>query len=133
MATSPALNISDYFAVPYRDHGRDWSGMDCWGLVRDYMHRTGRGLLPSHADVSPHDKDSVSLRWDQMKMTEVLEPEDGCIMACYRGRKMYHVGVVVIVGGRLRVLHTSEKHGTRIDTLAMVKRIFPVIKWFSLG
>lgn len=127
-----ALNTSDYLSIPYVPHGRDRSGMDCWGLVRDVLFRMGRGLLPAHADVVPDDKETMSMRWHQMDFSEVAAPAPGCVMACYRGKKMYHVGVVVSVDDRLRVLHTST-HGPRLDTIAGVKRIFPVIKWFSLG
>jgi cell wall-associated NlpC family hydrolase len=36
------MNTDKYVGIPFRDHGRDWDGCDCYGLIRlVYWHEFG--------------------------------------------------------------------------------------------
>lgn len=42
------MDLNRYIGIPYRDHGRDRDGLDCWGLV-DLIYREVRGItLPDY-------------------------------------------------------------------------------------
>lgn len=48
--TANPASWADLVDLPFRDGGRDWSGVDCWGLgVLAYRHLLGIEL-PSYAD-----------------------------------------------------------------------------------
>ncbi|NMW23861.1 C40 family peptidase, partial [Rhodanobacter denitrificans] len=39
-----------YVGIPYRTHGRDRAGVDCWGLVRLVMAEVFGAELPDYGD-----------------------------------------------------------------------------------
>ena len=35
------MQCSDYIGIPYKERGRDITGLDCWGLVHMYYNDMG--------------------------------------------------------------------------------------------
>lgn len=126
-------DLGRYLLAPYLDRGRDLQGYDCWGLVRSVLHdEFGLPLLPAHDDVSPDDKPEMSCRYEEVSEGfEVVEtPQPGDVMAAYSGNTLVHVGVVIEADGRLWVLHTRKKHGTRLDKPETLERLFTSVVWW---
>lgn len=110
-----------YVGLPYRDHGRDRAGLDCWGLVR-LVYREQRGLaLPSYAecyaDAAERADISAALAagagagpW--RRVDRGAEWDVALFGAAWGA---CHVGVLI---DRCQVLHVSAEHAARVQPLA---------------
>ena len=110
--------ISKYVGVPYRHGGRDMSGLDCWGLVKNVYRDLGYDLFDL-------EEGSYPVNWSRAGNNYFIEnyhkewkevncpmPFDGVL---FRNRKGMcdHAGVV-LSGGRF--IHTCRA-GTVISRL----------------
>lgn len=94
--------------MPFVDRGRDWRGVDCWGLV-SFIYRAELGIeLPSYGDISATDlirvsalikADAEAEPWREAERP--LRPFDVVMM---RGRP-WHVG---LMASETTVLHIEE-------------------------
>jgi len=110
--------IHEWLKIPYKDHGRDLTGCDCWGLVR-IARRALRGEdLPSCGLVSPGNKFELTHAANSVirhrKFNQIAIPKTGTIATVWRGALCYHVGIVVDGDYGLCVLHTRAKTGTSV-------------------
>lgn len=127
--------LNDFLRVPYLACGRDMAGLDCWGLVCRVMVDIFNKPPPTlHADI---DKTGMHSAYQsearESVYTPLNAPEAGCIAACYINGLMSHVGVVVVDGGRMMVLHTRAGRGCSLDSLAAFDRLFDRILWWRYG
>jgi cell wall-associated NlpC family hydrolase len=97
-----------YIGLPFFDHGRDRSGLDCWGLVRLALGEQFGVALPSYAHEyqrsTQGDKISALIEREALKWKPVPAGNEVCgdvIVLRVRGKPM-HVGLVL--GDRL-MLH----------------------------
>lgn len=99
--------IADYIGLPFKEHGRDRNGCDCWGLVC-CTYREQLGIeLPLYTDYQ-HTKDpaiSHLIVAGSQLWSGVINPRpfDVAVFNIY-GRPM-HVGLVVSPG---RMLHIER-------------------------
>ncbi len=138
MSTQPPAWAGVYVGIPYRDHGSDWSGCDCWGLVR-LIYRQRAGItLPDYAGDYADEADTegvgrcveaarVSGTWslidgppvafDVVEMLSVLRARNGW------SYPPLHVGVLVAADW---LIHTEAATGARLvrrDDRALGKRV----------
>jgi cell wall-associated NlpC family hydrolase len=98
-----------YIGLPFREHGRDRAGLDCWGLVRLVMAEQYGLSLPSFAARYRRTSDGAGIgrlvlseipKWDEVKGG--AEAEGDVIVLRARGEPM-HVGLVLGDGCMLHV------------------------------
>lgn len=127
--------INDWLRIPYRDHGRDWVGCDCWGLVRMVRHALRGDLLPSYGAIDPQDKPALTGAAGEVMhgagFRECSAPQPGAIATVWRGVLCLHVGVVVEVEQRLAVLETGRRHGARWLRLPDFERAYPHVRFYD--
>lgn len=115
-------DLWSYIGIPFRQHGRDADGCDCWGLV--YMvHRALLGNpLASYVGSYDHTNDCAAIgeamldgkqAWQRvvMKDWQMLD-----VVLFRRGGHVAHCGLMVDTG---LMLHSTRDHGshlTRITT-----------------
>jgi len=107
-------------AVPFIDRGRDWDGLDCWGLVRLAYLEIYDIELPSFADRYERSNDYetvteiIKLEKDGV-WNEVDTPREGDGALLKLAGHPTHVGLMV---DPLRVLHTERNIGPMIEEVA---------------
>lgn len=126
--------INDWLRIPYRDHGRDWAGCDCWGLVRMVRFALRGDFLPSYGGIDPQDKPALTAAAGEVMSLDGFrecEPRLGAIAAVWRGALCLHVGIVVEVEGRLAVLETGRRIGARWLRLADFGQVYRDVRFYD--
>jgi cell wall-associated NlpC family hydrolase len=100
-----------YIGLPFHEHGRDRSGLDCWGLVRLVMAEQFNIALPSHAHeyerTTAVDKISALIERESVKWKIIATGQETCgdvVVLRVRGKPM-HVGLVL---GDKHMLHIER-------------------------
>ncbi len=109
------MRLDQYIGLPFKDHGRDRCGVDCWGLVRlvlaeqcdiqlgDYLYRDTRDQINIPAAFA-----QGALEWQPVA---VGQPGDLVLLRV--GSRPMHVGLVVEEGLMLHV--QSGVNGSLIE------------------
>jgi cell wall-associated NlpC family hydrolase len=93
------LNVKEYVGIPFKKHGRDRDGLDCWGLFRMIYSEQLGITLPSYENEynDPLNRVAVSNvvsrkvhQWDRIKDEAI---GDGILLRIV-GHPM-HVGIVI--------------------------------------
>lgn len=119
---TPEQFVERAIGVPFLDHGRNWDGWDCWGLVRTYYDEVLKINLPSHdagyvtAGDNAQDREVIQDMIDSARpMWKPSSPEAGDVLLMRISGRPVHVGVIVDSG---RFLHTEKRIGTVIERMA---------------
>ena len=113
------INIDDLLGVPYKNHGRNKDGYDCYGLVLEVEKRFGH-ILPDIDDM----KCSEALRnFDKLhsetikllNVCEITEPLQESDVILFKGTSntLNHIGVYL---GDNNFIHCN-KYGVHIEKL----------------
>lgn len=104
---------SRYIGLPFKDHGRDFKGVDCWGLVRLVL-REERGIeLPSYGEISADEIAAIAglvsaamadiETWPQVAKADA-QPFDVVVML--RRKEPRHIGILTT---STTLLHIESK------------------------
>lgn len=135
MTALPAW-VADYVGLPFKEKGRDRSGVDCWGLVRLVLAERFGIEVPSYVEEYGSTKEretigAVIAREVQPPWVEVLPGQErpGDVVLMRRGRHPIHVGLVVAPG---RMLHVEEGIEACVEDyrgLAWSRRVVGIWRW----
>lgn len=126
--------IEDWLKIPYVDYGRSRLGCDCWGLVRMVRHELFGHELPSFGLIAPDNKRALTKAANTViseNLTPTTTPKHGTIATVWRGAVCTHVGIVLLIDGRLAVLETNKGSGPRWMRLGDFQKIHPIIKYYD--
>lgn len=101
-----------YIGLPFVDHGRDFDGCDCWGLIRLIMKHECSVDLPAYGETSALDLQAVAGMVAKEKEIEpwiyvhptAVKAFDVVVM--HRRRDPIHIGIMAT---RFEVIHIEEK------------------------
>jgi cell wall-associated NlpC family hydrolase len=108
--------INDLIGVPFKQRGRDKSGMDCFGLAIEVLKREGIQLDDAfyedlEADTKKRLMESLEA---SVPNTRLERPEKNCVIEFNILGQPSHIGVY-LGGGEF--IHASEQFGVVIDKL----------------
>ena len=108
------VNFDDLIGIPYKIHGRDTNGFDCYGLVLECCHRVGKPLKDVYYESI---KIKSSQKNDYIQNGLNIEPipksEKYCLVEL-RGDDFLHIGFML---DKKNVLHATIKHGSKVSPI----------------
>lgn len=108
-----------YIGIPYRTHGRDHGGVDCWGLIRLVMAEVFGQPLPDYGDTYRDGEDWAAIGdairaglADGWQRTE--QPRAGDLLILRIAMRPWHCGLML---NSLQFLHAAPDDSTVIERL----------------
>jgi cell wall-associated NlpC family hydrolase len=103
------MNLSDLVGIPYRDHGRNESGLDCFGLIWLIAFRNGTPIPdPWYRGFDP----SLMKLAEQMNV-EKCEFHPGCVIEMEKDGRL-HLGYAL--DGE-RMIHATHNEGVVVEPI----------------
>lgn len=120
------IDVNDLIGIPYKEHGRDKNGFDCYGLAMEVEKRFGIDLPDfdyiNHSDSFFERTTNECLQKYKVKKIHILIEGALVLFANSKGQKN-HIGVYI---GDEYVVHCNKKgvHLTKINDFVGKKEIF---------
>jgi cell wall-associated NlpC family hydrolase len=136
--TIPAW-AADYIGLPFREHGRDHSGADCWGLVVLVAAERFGARLPSYVAgyASTRDADDIGrlVRGQMDLWHEVARGQErpGDVVLMRLMNQPMHVGVVVASGWMLHIEQGIDACLERYDGAKWNRRLIGIYRYQMTG
>ena len=104
--------------ISFVDGGRDWQGVDCWGLVCLVYRELSQIDLPLYGEVSADDLRDVSRKIDAGKngwqMVDRPRMMDVAVLRLPSSSRIGHVG---LYDGQGRILHAERASGVALEDM----------------
>jgi cell wall-associated NlpC family hydrolase len=127
--------IVKYIGLPYVEGGRDWRGVDCWGLLC-LIYKQELGIdLPALPGVVQGKPLAISREIEERSKdwVEVPKPDDGDAVAMGMKEAPHHVGVWVGADGG-KVVHAWHGFSVGADTIKVLRiKGIRTIRFFRYG
>lgn len=130
------MDIRRYIGIPFKDGGRGFDGLDCWGLVRLVWHEERGILMPDMGDEysSAFERGDVcdlfgkytSQDWN-VDVTDQPRRELDVLVFSF-GTLELHAGLWVAPGEMLHVMKGMETAVERYDIAKWSKRLSRVLR-----
>lgn len=126
---------NDYVGIPFRSHGRDRNGCDCWGLLR-MVYSEQRGVaLPSYVSEYDDANDRAQVGTALMtglpswKPVGMLHAVEGDAILFKLAEIPFHVGIVIGGGEMLHVIKGANACIENYLASRWVKRIEGIYRY----
>jgi len=135
LPADPPAWVAGYIGLPWREHGRDRSGCDCWGLLRLVLAERFGIAVPAYdgryADTADRAEIAMLMRggmgpWRQVDEAGVRQG-DGALFRV--AGQPCHVGVVVAAGWMLHVQKGVDSGLERHDGTRWARRLAGFYRW----
>lgn len=114
---------SKFIGIPYKLHGRDFTGCDCYGLVYLYMLEQGYTLPKYDFSYTLENREKeLTVERALLLGRQIDKPEEAAIVLLYKRNRPLHVGVFTDGG----ILHTTESRDSVFENINS-----PQLKRFS--
>lgn len=109
------INVSDLIGIPYKENGRDLTGLDCYGLAIEVEKRYGKTL--QDVVYENHDKALSSKYAPTLNIRKTDFIKEGCLVEIHI-KDTLHIGVAL---GNGLMIHATINQGVRISRIAAYK------------
>ncbi len=129
-------DLSQYIGIPFKDHGRDRNGCDCWGLVKLVLKEQLGLPTPDLGDLydNAYNREAVdgllhtnsNTEWNYDVTNEERKPLD--ILIFTRAGVETHVGLHVSKGVMLHIMEGIDSCFERYDSIRWSRRLSRVAR-----
>lgn len=116
-------DVSAFLGKPWRPVADGPDAYDCWGLTRAASYALFGASLPDLPDNWHPDVEAVPQHW-----RELDGPEPGAVVAL--GNYAGAIKHVCLSLGHGSVLNTGRESGAHVGSLAYLRRIYPVVRFY---
>lgn len=109
-----SIELNDLIGTPYKDHGRDAGGYDCYGLAIEVARRYGYKL--KDVIYENHDLELSAANIPTLNVTPIEKPRAGAIIEMEYGDEL-HVGVCL---SDREFIHMT-RGGCRVNQIGILK------------
>jgi len=126
--------VADYVGLPFRAHGRDRGGVDCWGLVRLVLAERFGLALPSYvggyAGVEDAEDIGRLIRGEMGPWREIPAGGEraGDVVLMRLMNQPMHIGVVVAPGWMLHIEEGIDACLDRYDGARWRRRVLGIYR-----
>ena len=104
------IDVSDLIGIPYKPHGRDESGIDCFGLIWLIAFRNGTPIEDVwYKGFSP---DLMNLA-KQMNVRKIDQLQTGCVVEMIKDKRL-HLGYAIDTE---RMVHATSNEGVVVENI----------------
>ena len=138
MGATVAEWAADYVGLPFKEHGRDRGGTDCFGIVRLVLAEQFGVELPAYVDgyASTEDAEDIAriIRGELAPWREIPAGEErpGDVVLIRMLNHPMHVGVVVAKGWMLHIEEGIDACLDRYDGARWRRRIVGIYRHETL-
>ena len=108
------IQINDLLGVPYKDHGRDKKGFDCYGLAIEVARRFGYKL--NDIIYENHNIELSAQNVPTLNVTPIEAPRAGAVIEMQYGNEL-HIGVCL---NNREFIHMT-RNGCRVNQIGIYK------------
>ena len=108
------MDISDLIGVPYKIHGRDESGLDCFGLIYLIAKRNGTPIVD--VPYKGFDPSLVKLA-TAVGLKQVNELTKGCVLEIEKDGRL-HLGYSI---NKDQMIHCTHNEGVIVENITTYK------------
>lgn len=108
------IEINDLLGAPYKDHGRDVSGFDCYGLAIEVARRFGYKLndvVYENHNIELSDENKPTLN-----VTPIDKPRAGAVLEMEHQNEL-HIGICL---NEREFIHMTRT-GCRVNQIGIIK------------
>lgn len=127
--------VSTYIGLPFKEHGRDRQGVDCWGLVRLVLGEQFAVHLPSYADGYGSTEDAEDIgrlvqgEMDPWRDIAQAEERPGDVVLMRLMNQPMHVGLVIGAGWMLHIEEGIDACLERYDSAKWRRRVLGIYRY----
>lgn len=116
------IELADLIGIPFKVHGRDKTGMDCYGLLIEISKRLGVNFPDAfYNSVDNSSKENTyNFLYENLPLEKINELEKYCVISMFMGGKFSHVGVYL---GQGKFIHSTENCGVCIQNINKYKKM----------
>ena len=104
------LQVSDLIGIPYKVHGRDEAGLDCFGLIWLIAQRNGTPINdPIYRGFNPE----LAKLADYVGLTKLEKFEVGCVLEIIKDDRL-HLGYAL---DNERLIHCTTSEGVIVENI----------------
>ena len=118
---------NDYIGIPYKLHGRERDGLDCWGMVRLVYAELCGITLPSLAEQYENPVDAEGFTQAHAltspEWREVETPSEFDVFWCRIAGMECHTGIALGDGRMLHAMQGNDSHIVNLRNPAWERRV----------